>query len=269
MTREFMPMGMFPGFRPKERDPRGMPLMPLVRSILVRLESEWLVAPASPDAVEGPPCRPECCERCGLTVSVGESRTPCSACRGRTAAADRIVRLGELSGRLRRLVLDCKYRRDVLAAEELGVRIAARTREVGWEWRPNDAVSAVPMPLSRRFRRGIDHAGEIARIVASELGIPLVRPLRHQGGRPRARQDRAGRAAARIAPRWGFGEGDLDGLRLLLVDDVLTTGSTLGECAKALRRLGAGEVWGLVAAVVSDPLRGDTRSNPEKSLQHA
>lgn len=235
----------------------GMFLDRIVRPMLVRLESEWLLAAGTPDPGETPSRRQDWCVRCGSTVAVGESSSPCARCRGsRAAGADRVVRIGELSGRLRRLVLDCKYRRDVLAAEELGQVLAARTREAGWVWGASDAACSVPMPLLRRLRRGIDHAGEIARIVASELRIPLLRPLRQGGGRPRARQDRAGRGVARVAPRWGFASGDLRGLRILLVDDVLTTGSSLRDCSDALRRLGAAEVWGLVAAVTPDPRRG-------------
>jgi predicted amidophosphoribosyltransferase len=99
---------------------------------------------------------------------------------------------------------------------------------------------AVPPQAARRRARGFDPAGALARSLAPRLALPLVAGL--------ARHDRAGRQA-RAGRRARQREGRIVveatrpiGGPVLLVDDVHTTGATLGACARALREAGAPSV---------------------------
>jgi ComF family protein len=120
---------------------------------------------------------------------------------------------------------------------------AAAARSAG---APPDAVIPVPLHVRRLRRRGFNPAALLAREVARAAGTRLDcgtlqrwRDTPSQTGLDRAgrRRNVAGAFCARSAPA-----------RVWLVDDVITTGSTLGEAARALRRAGAHEVVGVCAA---------------------
>jgi predicted amidophosphoribosyltransferase len=101
---------------------------------------------------------------------------------------------------------------------------------------------AVPGMASRRRRRGFDHAELLARALARRTGLPLLAPLERAGpGHRQVGRTRADRL--RDPPR--FRALEHPHLRVLLVDDVVTTGATLGACARALRQAG----WACDAAV--------------------
>jgi predicted amidophosphoribosyltransferase len=107
-----------------------------------------------------------------------------------------------------------------------------------------DAVTWVPTTAARRRERGFDQAELLAARVAAELGRPPAvllgrRPGPAQTGRTRAERLRQPCFVVR-------GEQVPD--RLLLVDDVVTTGATLGAAARTLRGAGAGECHGLTVA---------------------
>jgi len=110
-----------------------------------------------------------------------------------------------------------------------------------------DVVTWVPLSPKRRARRGYDQARALAVVVARQHGLParpLLRRVRDLG--PQAR--RAG-ADRREAMRGMFRSIRRDvAERVLLVDDVLTTGATASACASALQDAGAEEVSLLVAA---------------------
>lgn len=108
----------------------------------------------------------------------------------------------------------------------------------------------VPLPLhgSRLRERGFNQSALLARPVARQLGVPLdtaslvrVRPTRDQAGLRRA--DRAENVRGAFAAR-----GALAGKRMLLVDDVRTTGATLAAAADTLLRAGCAEVKTLALA---------------------
>lgn len=110
-----------------------------------------------------------------------------------------------------------------------------------------DAVVAVPLSVVRRRARGFDQAEVLARQVSETLCVPYVPLLsRVRHGSPRAK---IGRSDRRI--------GDLEGsfvarsvvpARILLVDDVFTSGATMDAAAACLKRAGAVEVWGFTVA---------------------
>jgi len=149
-------------------------------------------------------------------------------------------------GPARTLLLRAKAgRRELL--RPLGERLA-RLAEVAGLGGRGVLVIAVPSHLLARWRRGFDPAREIAGPVAARLGCPLhpglvrrLPALRASKGLS-ASDRRAAVENAFRAPR------PLPGARVLLVDDVLTTGATLSACARALRAAGAAEVSGAVWA---------------------
>jgi ComF family protein len=146
---------------------------------------------------------------------------------------------------LREVVHQFKYRRVRHLAQPLG-RLMAEHLIV----RPLavDAVLPVPLHHERLAERGFNQAEALAREVARALGLPL---LAHGLERARATQQQAHLDArqradnVRGAFRW---RGTLPPQRLLIVDDVLTTGATIGACAEALREAGAEAIYGLALA---------------------
>ena len=112
---------------------------------------------------------------------------------------------------------------------------------------PVEAELITWVPLSRRrlARRGFDQAEVLARALAVHLGIPTRRLLeRHRSTRAQARMSGAERRRALTGAFRAIGRAD----RLLLVDDVLTTGSTAAACAEALVTAGARRVEVVTAA---------------------
>jgi ComF family protein len=104
-----------------------------------------------------------------------------------------------------------------------------------------DIVTAVPIAPSRYRERGYNQAELIAKRVAVQLGLPYRSLLGrenadHQIGR--GRQERLEHIQGAF-----FATGRLAGRRVLIVDDVMTTGATLAECAVVLGQAGAEAVW--------------------------
>jgi predicted amidophosphoribosyltransferase len=104
-------------------------------------------------------------------------------------------------------------------------------------------VTWVPGTPAGVRRRGYDHAEVLGRAVAARLGLPATPLLRLR--RPRAGQTTLDAAQRRRNLKGAFVARRVHG-QVVLVDDVMTTGTTICTCASALRRGGAGGVEGLV-----------------------
>jgi predicted amidophosphoribosyltransferase len=159
---------------------------------------------------------------------------------------------GEYDGVLRSSVLALKHRgRDELALP-LGRRLASRLALESWAATVEEVTSVPSHPL-RRFRRGPTAAASLARIVAGELGRPLVSALRRRGLKRQAGRTRAQRLE--LGPRSFRCSADVNGRALLLVDDVTTTGATLRRATEALVAAGAEVVHCAVLAQTPDARR--------------
>ena len=146
-------------------------------------------------------------------------------------------------------ILRLKYGRDLALGQSLGHELVQVFRSTGWLV---DLVVPVPLGKARLRERGYNQAEQIARPLAMELQLPL-RPhdlIRVLDTRPqvglsrRERTDNIRGAFLASAP-------GVSRKRVLLVDDVATTGSTLSACAAALLAAGASEVYGITVACVS------------------
>lgn len=118
-----------------------------------------------------------------------------------------------------------------------------------------DAVVPVPMHWMRRFSRGYNQSELLAHNVAETLGKPL---LRHALSRPvhtKIIARTTGGLEARMKSAessYRPGKDSVKGKTVLLVDDILTTGSTIRVCVSILRRMGAARVYSVVAAAVPE-----------------
>ena len=108
-----------------------------------------------------------------------------------------------------------------------------------------DIISWVPLSRKRLRSRGYDQAQLLAEVVSRELGIPCMPVLKKK--RHTVQQSRMGGAEKRRANIAGAYEvidkERIDGKTILLIDDIVTTGSTFAECARTLGKCGANKVF--------------------------
>lgn len=182
------------------------------------------------------PLLPPWCARCGLPWP--EARPTCLGCPPEELDGARAAFLYE--GPARRAIHKLKFSGWRGVGEALGRAMAATGPP------PVDAVTWVPLARRRLAERGYDQAKVLAVAVARELGLPTARPIRRAVATgPQARRSAVER---RTAMRGAFQpNGRPCPARVLLVDDVLTTGATAASCAVALREAGARSVFLLVA----------------------
>lgn len=186
----------------------------------------------------------DACPWCAETVGPHtDTADGCPECRGESLGFDRAIRLGPYAGKLRDAVLRTKTLGGEGLADLLG-RTFAEVRGEDIRAERVDLVTAVPLHWMRRLMRGYNQSAAIARELAAGLGLPfdpyLLRRVRRtpqqlQPSRDARRENVKG--AFRVRRR-----ANLAGRAVLVVDDVLTTGSTAGEVARTLKAGGAGRV---------------------------
>ncbi len=159
-----------------------------------------------------------------------------------------------------------KFRGRSAAAKPLGLLLADCIREHCGDW---DLICCVPLSLRRERERGYCQAGLIAAAAAEALGrefLPVLKKTRHTPansglGGTAARKANVSGAYAVTRPE------AVSGRTVLLIDDVITTGATLSECARVLRMAGANHV--ICATVCKTRKTGNRSQGPGNGAQNA
>lgn len=178
------------------------------------------------------------CPTCGETAPP----SGCQRCAALLDRADVIGTVAEFDGVAREAIHALKYHERHAIASLLGGLMAQLGRE-----HPVDIVTHVPLHRARRRERGYDQSALLARHIARALGhrpqSTLIRTRRTEQQALLSREARPQNVsgAFRANREW-------DGETFVLIDDVATTGATLGSATEALRAAGAGAVIGLVFA---------------------
>lgn len=190
----------------------------------------------------------DACGRCGFPAGkyVG-GRDECFRCRNGRIRLDGAIAVTRYRGAARNLVRSFKFGGETELSGLLSGLMAQRVRSAEF-FDKVDVVVPVSLHARRRRRRGFDQAWLLGEGVAGLTGLEF-----RGGGLERIRQTpsqallrrrrRLVNVQGAFVARCGFeGEG------VLLVDDVMTTGATMNECARACREAGAGRVFALTFA---------------------
>jgi ComF family protein len=197
------------------------------------------------------PASPQACLRCGLPSPRVDGRgLVCRACLADPPAYDRCYAAFEYGFPVDRLVHDLKYRGQLAPARVLGYLLGAGIADHGLHL-DVDVIVPVPLHPRRHAERGFNQSAEIARWVARAVGRPW------SDGAVLRRRDtpaqvglHAGERRANLRGAFTCSEA-VQGVRVAVVDDVVTTGSTAESMAQALRAADAFsvDVWCVARAL--------------------
>src|SRR5258708_28635057 len=193
---------------------------------------------------------PPFCETCSepFEGSINTAFT-CANCAHRTIHFDAAFAAYRGRGIVRELIHDFKYRRQIYLRHLVARWLCAAMNDERLRARRFNIIIPVPLHPARRRERGFNQATLLAELLSAEISIqskPLLERIRYtttQTALDRAERMENLHDAFRLRKN-----ADVRGLRVLLIDDVLTTGSTLSECARVLKRAGATSVHAATAA---------------------
>ncbi|MFH1854368.1 MAG: ComF family protein [Candidatus Omnitrophota bacterium] len=189
---------------------------------------------------------PPFCLKCGRQVLGGlESENLCPDCRKSCIYFDKAISVFQYGDTLKELVHNFKYNKITCMVKEFSELTTAfmKQHDIG---RNIDIVLSVPMHPARLFKREVNPSDILARNIAKKLGIRYsgTSLIKTKNTCPQNKLNRHKRiknikGSFSLSKR---GETDLRHKNILLVDDLFTTGATVNECARVLKKSGSGRV---------------------------
>jgi len=173
----------------------------------------------------------------------------CANCAHRTIYFDAAVSAYRSRGIVRRIILDFKYGRQLYLRHLVARWLFAALDDDRLRQQRFDVIIPVPLHPARERERGFNQATLLAELASAQMSLqarPLLERTRYtttQTAFDRAERMENLHGAFRLRK-----SADVRKLRVLLIDDVLTTGSTLSECARVLKKAGAISVHAATAA---------------------
>ncbi len=192
------------------------------------------------------------CQRCGAPRD--DNPLGCLDCTHSQLRFDRAIPLGSYQGDLRQAVLRMKRSSQEPLSAAIGRLLAIRREPFLRDVQP-DLVVPVPMHWTRRLIRGVNSPEIVAEAIGRKMGIPVqrralayCRKIRPQKDLSPTERFKNVRGAFRVRRKI-----NVEGLRILLVDDILTTGATCSEAARVLKKAGASMIAACVVARTLQP----------------
>ena len=193
---------------------------------------------------------PPFCETCSepFQGSINTAFT-CANCAHRTIHFDAAVAAYRGRGIVRDVIHEFKYNRQIHLRHLVARWLRAALDDERLRGQQFDVIVPVPLHPARQRERGFNQATLLAELLSAHASIPcrpLLKRIRYtttQTALDRSERMENLHNAFRLRKN-----ADVRGLRMLLIDDVLTTGSTLSECARVLKRAGAKSVHAATAA---------------------
>ena len=210
---------------------------------------------------------PPKCVLCGKILEKGELDL-CDACRAETADhplgrskipfVEEWAALWHYEGNVRRSLIRYKFYRRRYYAKSFGRLLAM---QIDRQWGQSfDLISWVPISRRRKLRRGYDQVELLAQAVGRELGMEPVRCLKKIRHNP-PQSSIVGQAQRRANVLGAYRvrrRAAVTGKRILLLDDIITSGATVSECAKTLLTAGAAQVSCAAVAAAESKISHNT-----------
>lgn len=189
------------------------------------------------------------CPRCAMPLATSPT-TACGHCQRQPPCFDACIAAFRYEYPVRELIGRFKFHGDLAVGRTLALLFGRQLAELDAQCRAGLVLVPVPLHRTRLAERGFNQSERIARVLSRQLGLPLrqdlVRRTRRTGD-----QKTLDATARRRNLASAFRARPCAGLRIVLVDDVLTTGATADALAVTLREAGAAavQVWCLARAL--------------------
>lgn len=209
------------------------------RCVSCKRPGEWFCAECRA-TIDRLPAR--VCGLCGRPLA----HSSCSFCLQHPPQMDGVRAVAFFDHHLRDAIHAFKYAGRIELAESFGILLHEQLTRLAWRV---DALIGVPLHAAREKERGYNQAHLLAVAVGAHSHIPVWRDAVHRvrATQPQVEQANAAERRANVADAF-LAHARVNGARIVLIDDVCTTGATMEACSVALKARGAQAVWGLALA---------------------